>query len=54
MAAATVGMITLDAVEDSPLGQTLPSLAGVAGLVDRAARFVPAPLLRRVLRAAAD
>lgn len=52
LAASTIGMITLDTLDDPPFGRTLPTLAGLAGLVDRAARLVPAPLLRRVIRRA--
>lgn len=48
IAASSIGMITLDAVPGQPLGQTLPSLAGVARVVDRASRLVPAPLVRRL------
>lgn len=48
LAAASIGMITLDAVPGRPLGSTLPSLSGLARVADRAARFVPAPLVRRL------
>lgn len=48
IAASSIGMITLDAVPGRPLGSTLPSLAGIARLVDRASRLVPAPLVRRL------
>lgn len=50
LAASTVGMVLLDALDDPPFGTTLPTLAGLARLVDRAARLVPNAVLRRVLR----
>ncbi len=49
VAASSIGMIILDAVPGAPLGETMPSLSGVASIVDRAVRLVPAPLLRRLL-----
>ncbi|GAB2694868.1 hypothetical protein GCM10027194_31250 [Thalassiella azotivora] len=49
LAAASIGMITLDAVPGQPLGSTLPSLGRLARLTDRAARLLPAPLVRRLL-----
>ena len=49
LAAATIGMITLDALETRPLGATLPSVGRLATLADRVLRFVPAPLARRIL-----
>lgn len=49
LAAASIGMVTLDAVPGRPLGETLPSLGGVARLVDRAARLLPSALVRRLL-----
>lgn len=51
LAAATIGMIVLDAVPGQPLGDTLGSVRGLPGLVDRVLRRVPAPVARRVLRA---
>lgn len=48
IAASSIGMITLDAVPGQPLGSTLPSLAGIARLVDRASRLLPGPLVRRL------
>lgn len=48
IAASSIGMITLDAVPGQPLGSTLPSLAGIARIVDRASRLVPAVLVRRL------
>jgi AcrR family transcriptional regulator len=50
LAAATIGMITLDAAPGAPLGQTLDAVRGLPGLVDRALRLVPAALARRILR----
>lgn len=49
LAAASIGMITVDALPGQPLGSTLPSLGGLARLVDRAARLLPAALARRLL-----
>lgn len=49
LAAATIGMITLDTLDPPPLGSTLPSVGRLATLTDRVLRFVPAPLVRRVL-----
>ncbi len=49
IAAAAIGMITLDTLDPAPLGQTLPSVGRLAQLSDRVLRLVPAPILRRVL-----
>lgn len=49
LAAAVIGMITLDTLDPPPLGRTLPSVGRLAQLTDRVLRLVPAPLLRRVL-----
>lgn len=48
LAAASIGMIMLDAVPGQPLGATLPSLGGLAKVADRAARLMPAALVRRL------
>ncbi|MFZ2503532.1 MAG: TetR family transcriptional regulator [Nocardioides sp.] len=52
LSAATIGMITIDAVPGQPLGNTLESLAGLAALADRLTSVVPAPITRRALRSA--
>lgn len=49
LAAASIGMITVDALPERPLGSTLPTLGGLARLVDRAARLLPAALATRLL-----
>lgn len=49
LSAATIGMITVDAIPGRPLGNTLDGLMPIARLLDRAGRVVPAPVARRLL-----
>lgn len=49
ISAASIGMITIDALDDAPLGHTMASLSRVALIVDRTARLLPAGLARRIL-----
>lgn len=52
VSASMIGMVTMDALEPRPFGQTLGALGPFVRLVDRTIRLVPGPIARRILRCA--